>query len=129
MKVKIEATTDGKGKNTDEERMVVITSLGFGFNSKIMFPDTEFSGELRAYFDPSGYNPGTWNVDGHGLIAGDKQWLKQFKSGLREAGLSIKAVQNVKYAEVSQQGQDYVTFDIGNNFYKSFERVWKLETW
>jgi hypothetical protein len=123
MIVSIETNTDGKGLCNEEARQVLITKLDIGFNSLKMFPESPFHGELRAYFDPSGYTPGSWNVDGHGLIYGDKLWMKEFKKGLRELGLSIKAVQNVKYYEQELQGSNYVALDVGAVFYASWQRV------
>jgi len=126
MQVNIECNTNGKGHWTEEQRMVVITKLGIGFSSLTYYPEDPFHGELRAYFDPTGYAPGTWNVEGHGLIYTDKMWIKEFKAGLRAVGLSIKAVQNVHYSEQGMQGSNYVSMDIGPAFYASWERINKL---
>jgi hypothetical protein len=125
MKVNIVANTNGKGYWTDEERMIEILKLGFGYKSIDYYPEDKFFGELRAYFDPSGFTPGSWNVPGHGLIYTDKQWLKEFKAGLRKIGFSIKAVSNVSYSEQGMQGSDYVSMDVGPVFYASWCRLLK----
>ena len=109
MKVSISANTNGKGHHTEEQRLVIINRLDIGYSSLTYYPEEPFNGELRAYFDNSGFTLGTWNVPGHGLIYTDRQWLKEFKAGLRDLGLSIKAVQNVGYSEHGMQGDDYVS--------------------
>lgn len=123
MKVTINANTDGKGHWSEEQRLVTINRLDIGYSSLTYYPENPFYGELRAYFDNSGFTLGSWNVPGHGLIYTDKQWLKEFKAGLRDLGLSIKAVQNVSYSEQGMQGDDYVSLDIGPTFYKSWLRL------
>lgn len=125
MQVDIKANTNGKGHWTVEERMVQIIKLGIGYSSLTYYPEDEFNGELRAYFVPHGFTPGSWNVAGHGLIYTDRQWMKEFKAGLRAAGFSIKAVQNVSYSEQGMQGDDYVSMDIGPTFYASWKRLQK----
>jgi hypothetical protein len=57
------------------------------------------------------------------LIYTDKLWLREFKAGLRDTGLSIKATQNVGYSEQGMQGNDYVSMDVGPTFYKSWLRL------
>jgi len=123
MKVEIYANTNGKGYWSEEQRLVIINKLGIGYSSLKYYPEEPFHGELRAYFEPSGFTHGSWNVAGYGLIYTDKLWLKEFKAGLRELGLSIKAVQNVRYSEQGMQGDDYVSMDIGPTFYASWTRL------
>jgi hypothetical protein len=125
MKVDIEAHTNGKGKFTVEERMVQIIKLGIGYSSLTYYPEDPFRGELRAYFEPSGFTPGSWNVAGHGLIYSDRLWLKEFKAGLRAAGFSIKAAANVRYSDQGMQGDNYVSMDVGPTFYASWKRLLK----
>lgn len=123
MKVLINTNTNGKGKWSEEERLITIIKLGIGYSSLTYYPEDPFRGELRAYFDNSGFTLGSWNVPGHGLIYTDRLWMKEFKAGLRQLGLSIKAVQNVSYNEKDLQGENYVSMDIGPNFYKSWLRL------
>ena len=125
MQVNIEAHTNGKSQWTEEERMVQIIKLDIGYSSLTYYPEDPFRGELRAYFEPSGFTLGSWNVSGYGLIYKDRLWLKEFKAGLRQLGLSIKAVQNVGYSEECQQGNDYVSLDVGSTFYASWVRLQK----
>ena len=125
MNVNIVTNTNGKGLWTDEVRKVIINRVDIGYSSLKYYPDEPFQGELRAYFEPHGFTVGSWNVEGHGLIFTDKQWMKEFKAGLRALGLSIKAVQNVKYGEKEMQGDNYVSMDIGPRFWASWKRLAK----
>lgn len=127
MKVSINTNTNGKGHWTEEQRLVTIVKLAIGYSSQVYYPEEPFHGELRAYFEPSGFTPGSWNVPGHGLIYTDKRWIREFKAGLRELGLSIKAVQNVSYSEQGLQGQDYVSMDVGPVFYASWMKLLKKQ--
>lgn len=125
MKVTINTNTNGKGKGTDEIRVVTITELKIGYSNQTYFPGDPFEGELKAYFDPFGFTIGSWHVPAFGYINGDRLWLKEFKAGLRELGLSIKGVQNVSYGVEERQGQDYVSLAVGDAFYKSWLRLQK----
>lgn len=125
MKVNITAHTNGKGHWTTEQRTVRISDLKIGYSSLEYYPEEPFNGELRAYFDPSGFIDGSWNVDGHGLIYTDKLWLKEFKEGLRETGFSILACRDVHYSEQGMQGRNYVSMDIGPKFYASWKKMVK----
>jgi hypothetical protein len=126
MDVLITATTDGKGHWSEEARAVDITKLKIGFNNQGMFPGEPFYGELQAYFEGSGFTKNSWNVRAYGLIYTDKQWLREFRAGLRAVGFSRRAVQDVQYSEQGMQGDDYVSFDIGAAFWASWKRVQKL---
>jgi hypothetical protein len=123
MKTRIIAHTNGKGIWTDEQRMVEITSIEIGYKSTDYYPEDEFNGELRAFFDPSGFTPGSWNIPGHGLIYTDKLWMKEFKAGLRANGFSILAVRDLDYSEQGMQGDNYVSMDVGSKFYSSWMRL------
>ena len=123
MKVSIQTHTNGKSKHSEEAREVLISELQIGYSSLSYYPEDPFHGELRARFEPSGFTPGSWNVGGYGLIYTDRLWLKEFKAGLRSIGLSIKAVQNVKYGEQGLQGREYVSLDVGPTFYASWKRL------
>ena len=128
MKTQITATTNGKSKNTEEARPVIISKLAIGYSNLVLYPEDDFVGGLRAYFEPSGFTEGSWNVEAYGYIFGDKQWLKEFKQGLRQLGFSVKAVQNVQYDELTLQGNDYVSLSIGKAFYASWKRLNKKVT-
>lgn len=127
MKCSIEANTNGKGAHSEEARKVLITEVKIGYSNQEYYPESEFAGELRAYFDPTGLSPGAWNIDAYGLICTDKQWLREFKAGLRTLGISIKGVQNIKYGEQGLQRHNYVSMDIGPVFYASWKRINKVK--
>ena len=130
MKVNIIARTNGKGYWTEEEREVLISKLDLGYKSTDYYPEDPFHGELRAYFDGSGFGTGSWNIHGYGLIYTDRQWLKEFKAGLRKLGFSIKAVQNIGYSEQGMQSDCYVSMDVGPAFYASWQRMEKkIKNW
>lgn len=125
MDVDILTNTDGKGKNTEETRSVIISRLEIGYSSLDLYPEDPFKGELRAYFDPSGFTVGSWNVTGYGFIATDKRWLRDFKNGLINLGLGIKAAQNIKYSELHSQSHNYVALDVEHVFYTSWLNLHK----
>jgi hypothetical protein len=120
MKTKIISRTDGKGHYTAEKRTVEITGIEIGYKSTDHYPDYEFSGELRAFFDPSGLTPKSWDTARHGLIYTDKLWMKDFKTGLRLHGFSISALSDLEYSERGMQGNNYVSMDIGPKFYSTW---------
>jgi len=126
VKVEIKANTNGKGLWTEEEKLVIINRIDFGYKSTVYYPEEPFHGELRAYFEPSGFTPGSWHVPAYGLIYTDKLWLKEFRAGLREIGLSRRAVSDVNYSEQGMQSSDYVSLDVGPTFYASWNRLVKL---
>lgn len=125
MKVEITTHTNGKGLWTCDQRMVLINKIDIGYSNQKYFPEDPFYGELQAFFVPHGFSEGTWNVEGHGLIYTDKLWLREFKKGLRELGLSVIAVRDIDYSEQGMQGEDYVSLDVGDKFYASWKRLMK----
>jgi hypothetical protein len=125
VKINVTANTNGKGMWSDEARPVLITKIGFGYQSTTYYPEDPWHGEVRAYFEPSGFTQGSWNVPGYGLIYTDKLWLKEFKAGLRELGFSRRALQVLTYSEKVMQGDDYVSMDAGPEFYASWKRLVK----
>lgn len=126
MKVSITANTNGKGKFSSEARAVTINRINFGYKSTEYYPEDPPFGELRAWFNPYGFVPGSWNVEGFGFICTDKLWLREFKAGLKELGFSTKALHAMSYGEHSLQGDDYVSLDVKPAFFASWERLVKL---
>jgi len=124
MQVNILTRTDGKGRWSEEKRDVLITKIKISYNSQDFYPEEKFSGELRAYFDGSGIGNG-WLVPVHGLIYTDKTWLKEFKKGLKAEGFSRRALSDISYSEQGMQGDNYVSLDIGKDFYASWKRLLK----
>lgn len=127
MKCAIEANTNGKGLWSEEARQVLITEVKIGYSSLDYYPDEPFNGELRAYFDPTGFGIGSWHVPAYGLVYTDKKWLKEFKAGMRALGISIKGARDISYSEQGMQGTNFVSMDIGPVFYASWKRINKVK--
>ena len=123
MKVDILASTDGKGKHSEEERIVRIIELKLAGLSTLYFPEDPVTGQLRAHFVPDGFNALEWNVGAYGLICSDRKWIREFKQALRDMGFTVRAVRDVSYAEEGLQGNDYVCMEFGPEFYKSWQKI------
>lgn len=76
--------------------------------------DGEAWGELRVVFATS-----TWDVERDGLLYTDTGFLEAVIAQLEELGLPTD---EVGYSEQGMQGENYVSFDVGNDFI----RAWKL---
>ena len=129
MKTNIVTLTNGKGLWSQEVREVLITKLEIGYSSLRYYPEEPFYGSINAYFEPHGFTQGSWNNDGFGLICTDKLWLKEFKKGMQSIGFSVLAVRDIKYGEKDMQGENYVSLDVGVDFYKSWKRLNNLKSY
>ena len=69
-------------------------------------------GELRVYFDT-----GDWDVEKDGLIYTDSYFLEQVQVFLEQQGI-VGA--DVDYSEQGMQGDNYVSFDVGQAFLDSW---------
>lgn len=69
-------------------------------------------GELCVYFNTS-----SWDTKEDGLIYTDSEFAEQVKVYLNEMGL---AGDDVGYSEQGMQGRNYVSFDAGDLFVKSW---------
>jgi len=103
----VEFNTAGNGLWSGEERTVRITDMQLGY----VADELDF-GELRVYFDRR-----TWNVNEHGLIYTDRQFMRELQAFLTEHGLVGK---DVSYSEQGMQGDDYVSLDIGEDFLQAW---------
>lgn len=103
----VEFNTAGNGLWSGEERTVRITDLKLGYVSD----ELDF-GELRVYFDTE-----TWDVNEHGLIYTDRQFMRELQEFLTEHGL---VGSDVSYSEQGMQGDDYVSCDVGKPFLDSW---------
>lgn len=74
-------------------------------------------GELVVFFDAR-----EWNIDRDGLIYTDSQFLADLRRHLMSEGFSQSAVEAIDYSEQGMQGQDYVSFDAGEEFL----RQWRI---
>jgi hypothetical protein len=99
--------TAGNGLWSGEERAVRITDMKLGYVSD----ELDF-GELQVKFDRR-----TWDVNQHGLIYTDRQFMRELQQFLDEHGLVGK---DVSYSEQGMQGNDYVSCDIGKKFLDSW---------
>jgi hypothetical protein len=99
--------TAGNGLWSGEERAVRITDMKLGYVSD----ELDF-GELQVKFDRR-----TWDVNQHGLIYTDRQFMRELQAFLTEHGL---AGSDVSYSEQGMQGDDYVSCDIGKKFLDSW---------
>lgn len=101
--------TDGKrGLWSNVARAVRIVDMQIGY----MDDEGEF-GELCVYFDTA-----TWDVSKDGLIYTDRLFEKELREFLTAHGL---AGADVDYSEQGMQGDDYVSFDIGEKFIASWK--------
>jgi hypothetical protein len=116
--------TAGNGLWSSEYRKVKLRNAQARF---IFGPGEKPWGELKVFFYKN-----TWNPDKHGLIYTDGLWLKEFHKVLAKKGFSKKACKDVDYSEQGMQGDNYVSLDIGNNFYKEWaakKYYFEKETW
>jgi hypothetical protein len=95
--------TSGNGYWSREERAVTVTNIKLGY----VADELDF-GELCVYF-----NKKSWDVNKHGLIYTDRQFLRELREFLDAHGLPGA---DVDYSEQGMQGDNYVSLDIGEEF-------------
>jgi hypothetical protein len=78
-------------------------------------------GELRAYF-----NTKDWDVENDGLIYTDKIWLDELRALMRSLGFTRNAVNDISYSEQGMQGDDYVSMDVGSDFLREVEPMYRF---
>lgn len=99
--------TNGQGLWSDVAKNVRTTKID------VVYIDEEYDfGELRVYFDVT-----TWDTNEDGLIYTDPLFLSELKLLLNIENLDAS---DVSYSEQGMQGEDYVSFDIGPKFIKSW---------
>lgn len=108
--------TNGRGLWSDKVATVITTHMTLqaweiDWNSR---NKGKYYGELRLYFDTS-----NWNINKDGLIYTDERFLREFKRALKARGLPERGVD---YSEQGMQGKNYVSFDVGDTFVKSYSR-------
>lgn len=99
--------TNGKGLWSDVAKNVKTTSIDVPYIN-----EEQSFGELRVYFDTK-----TWDTNEDGLIYTDPLFLSELKLLLNNESL---AGSDVTYSEQGMQGDDYVSFDVGVDFIKSW---------
>jgi hypothetical protein len=120
----IKLKTNGRGWWSSAERTVIIKDI------KLAYIDDDFEagksprhGELRIVFDPK-----SWDVNEHGLIYSDQQFMRELREFLESQDL---AGGDVTYSEQGMQGGNYVSCDVGAKFLRSwgkkFSTNWDTE--
>ena len=102
--------TGGDGYWSDVAKDVAVTNIYVQYINE----EKDF-GELCVQFDTS-----TWDIDEDGLIYTDSQFEEALFAKLQEAGLDTS---DVGYSEQGMQGDDFVSFDVGEAFLKSFANI------
>ena len=77
-------------------------------------------GELCARFDSK-----TWNSDADGLIYTDSIWLNEFRALMRSLGFTRNAVNDISFSEQGMQGYNYVSMDVGEDFLREVEPMYR----
>ena len=77
-------------------------------------------GELRAYF-----NTQDWDVEQDGLIYTDKIWIEEFRALMKSLGFTRAAVDDISYSEQGMQGDDFVSMDVGKDFLREVEPMYR----
>lgn len=98
--------TSGTGLWSNEKRKVKVIGL------KVCRSIAHDGGELQVYFDTE-----TWNNGQHGLIYTDKGFKSALRKYLRSAGHDAA---DVGYSEQGMQGCNFVSFDVGPKFLKTW---------
>lgn len=99
--------TAGDGYWSRTAKAVEIVDMRLGY----VADDKDF-GELCVYF-----NTDTWDVRKDGLIYTDKQFRIDLMAFIKQHGLVV----DLCYSEQGMQGDDYVSFDVGADFLRSWE--------
>ena len=107
-KVDVTLNTNGCGYWSEVAKPVKIVGINMPYVS-----DDEDFGELKVFFDTK-----TWDIDTDGLIYTDRQFEAELKAFLTAIGL---VGEDITYSEQGMQGNDYVSFDIGEDFIKSYD--------
>ncbi len=105
IRLKALLSTNGKGLWSDIDKTVLIRKLDLCHSS----PESDY-GELRVYFDLR-----YWNINVHGLIYTDPQFLRELKAILSDRGYPVRSID---YSEQGMQGYNYVSLDVEKSFVK-----------
>jgi hypothetical protein len=114
-KVNFVTKTSGDGFWPDKVKTVRITRV------ELAYVDDDLGfGELRAYFDPA-----EWDVENDGLIYTDSAWMVSFMNCMSTLGFSDTAIDDISYSEQGMQEVDYVSMDVGEQFIKECEALYR----
>ena len=102
--------TKGDGYWSNAVNDVQLTRLKLSFLNK-----KETFGELRVYFDTT-----TWDLNLDGLIYTDSLFIDTLGHELNTVDL---VGYDVTYSKQGMQGSDFVSFDVGEEFIKSWKNL------
>lgn len=109
--------TNGNGYWSSKKKTVKINRVELAY-----VDDKGDFGELRAYFDPK-----EWDVDNDGLIYSDMGWKHSFLTCMEKTfGFSPDAILDVSYTEQGMQGVDYVSMDVGEQFIRECDALYRF---
>jgi hypothetical protein len=114
-KVNWQTHTDGKGYWTTFEKAVTVLRVELADS----YENGEY-GELRAYFDIR-----TWNCNESGLIYTDPRWIGEFRALMRSLGFTGRACEDITYSEQGMQGDNFVSMDVGEDFMREAEPMYR----
>jgi hypothetical protein len=105
-KVSFVCHTDGRGYWSKSKKKIVHNKL------RLWYDSGENHGSLNVFF-----NKEYWDIENHGLIYTDDNWLKEFKAELKRIGFKkFKA----DFSEQGLQGDNYVDLDVDKSFAKEY---------
>lgn len=107
--------TSGEGLWSQFEKTVTVLRVKLAYCN-----DEGNFGELRAYFDTR-----TWDIDQLGLIYTDPRWINEFRALMRSLGFTSTACDDISYSEQGMQGEDYVSMDVGEDFLREAEPMYR----
>jgi hypothetical protein len=115
-KVNFRTQTDGQGYWNSKRKFVTINRIELA-----SFDEDDQFGELRAYFDPV-----EWDIDEDGLIYSDSTWKYTFVQCMQTLGFSDDAILHIAYSEQGMQGNDYVSLDVGPDFVRECDALYRF---
>ncbi len=121
------ATTHGNGFWSNRQKTIKHNRAYIHFsNEESLIKEFELGklkslnfAELRIYFTKK-----DWDINQHGIIYTDKNWIKDIRAYLIRLGYSNKAVKEVDYSESGMQGANYVSLDVGQAFLKETKLIY-----
>ena len=110
--------TAGDGLWSKREATVRVTEVWLNYVNE---EDGEDGfGELCVSFSTA-----DWDISSHGLIYTDKRWLGELRALMKTLGFSPIAVADIDYSEAGMQGADYVSMDVGEDFLREVEPMYR----
>lgn len=106
--VNFTCNTSGDGLWSEYATAVAVTQLIL-----LCYDEDKEYGELRVCF-----NTNNWNVQQHGLIYTDTQFVEELCKHLTALGYDASSV---SYSEQGMQGDEFVSFDVEDTFIASWE--------